>query len=400
MKRPENDKWLDEALAKAIVSEESKPNFEEWKQKHPEAVEMLTSRVSRQTSVTQHPLKILRIIIKNPITKIAAMLAVVIVAGAIAMAVGLSIYRHHFEGKGRDGEYVFTTESEVIYEAPADANGKTSHTVVYNSTMTSMDYHPPNGVTVATEAEKVEQMQQDLEEIDWLRQHDERELTGVTDSWVNGRFHRTYHFRYTLADGRVIIMGEGDPDLQKRPTPEQIKRDHAEIDCLRAQGQRELVSIIESNVEGHISRTCIYEYTLGDGRTETVGEGGPDPNTWTPVLSPEQKKEVWRLRSLKQGEYLGDLDREIHGHTFSCETYIFTLADGTIVTHAVGVRKHRKTHLTDADWEELHSLKEADAGQYLDTYEEEIRDQVFVLVRKRYILNDGTEVIKSIGKPK
>jgi hypothetical protein len=332
--------------------------------------------------------------------KVAAVLAIVVGAGAIAMEVGLRIYRYHFEGQGRDGEYIFKTEPEVIYEAPADANGETSHTVVTSGSMTTMAYHPPDGVTDATEAEKVEQMQQDLEEIDWLRQRDERELTGVTDSWVNGRFHRTCHFRYTLADGRIISMGEGDPDLRKRPTPEQSKRDHAEIDLLRAQGQRELVRIVESDVEGHIRRTCIYEYTLSDGRTKTVGESDPDPNVRIPVLRPEQDKEVWRLRSLKQGEYLGDLDREIHGHIFSCETYIFTLADGTVVTHAVGERKHRKTHLTDVDWEELRSLREADAGQYLGTYEEEIRGRVFVFVKKRYILSDGTEVIKSVGKPK
>ncbi len=400
MKRPENDKWLDDALAEVIGSEKPEPNFEQWKQNHPQAVEMLISRAGRVLSASKRPLSIRRIIMKNPITKIAAVLAVVIGAGAIVMAVGLRIYRHHFEGQGRDGEYVFTTESEVIYEAPADSNGKTSHSVVSNNTTTSMAYHPPNGVTNATEAEKVEQMQQDLEEIDWLRQRDERELTGVTDSWVNGRFHRTCHFHYTLADGRVISMGEGDPDLQKRPTPEQSKRDHAEIDRLRAQSQRELVRIVESDVEGHIFRTCMYEYTLSDGRTKTVGESDSDPNVRIPVLSPEQDKEVWRLRSLKQGEYIGDLNREINGHIFSCETYLFTLADGTVVTHAVGDRKGRKIYLTDADWEELHSLREADAGQYLDTHEEEIRGRVFVFVQKRYILSDGTEVIESVGKPK
>ncbi|MHC4431868.1 MAG: hypothetical protein ACYTBS_08520 [Planctomycetota bacterium] len=331
--------------------------------------------------------------------KAAAVIAVVIGAGAIAMAVGIKIYRHHFEGQGRDGEYIFTTESEVIYEEPADTNDKSSHTVVSSSTMTSMAYHPPNGVTDATEAEKVEQMQQDLEEIDGLRQRDERELTGVTDSWVNGRFHRTCHFRYTLADGRVVNMGEGDPDLKKRPTPEQSRRDHTEIDLLRAQGKRELVRIVESDVEGQIFRTCMYEYTLSDGRTKTVGESDPDPNVRTPVLGPEQDKEVWRLRSLKQGEYVGDLDREINGHIFSCETYLFTLADGTVVTHVVGERKGRKIYLTDADREELRALMMPETGELLDTTEREVRGQIFRFVRRRYILSDGTEVIKSVGKP-
>ncbi|MFQ6035357.1 MAG: hypothetical protein ACE5NM_05850, partial [Sedimentisphaerales bacterium] len=60
MKRPENDNWLDEALTKAIGSEKSKTNFEEWKEDHPEAIEMLTSRADRQASVTVRPLSIRR----------------------------------------------------------------------------------------------------------------------------------------------------------------------------------------------------------------------------------------------------------------------------------------------------------------------------------------------------
>jgi len=47
MKRPENDKLLDEALSETIGSKKSRTNFEQWKQKYPEAVEMLTSRTSR-----------------------------------------------------------------------------------------------------------------------------------------------------------------------------------------------------------------------------------------------------------------------------------------------------------------------------------------------------------------
>jgi len=79
MKRPENNNWLDEALTKAIGSEKSKPDFEKWKQEHPEAVEILTSRVGRQPSATIRPLSIGRIIMKSPITKLAAAAAIIIV---------------------------------------------------------------------------------------------------------------------------------------------------------------------------------------------------------------------------------------------------------------------------------------------------------------------------------
>jgi len=84
MKRPENDKWLDEALSETIGSKKPRTDFEAWKQKHPEAVEMLTSRVNRRTSASKHPLSIRNIIMKSPITKLAA-------AAVIIVAIGLLI---------------------------------------------------------------------------------------------------------------------------------------------------------------------------------------------------------------------------------------------------------------------------------------------------------------------
>ena len=79
MKRPENDKWLDEALSETIGSKKPRTDFEQWKQKHPEAVEMLTSRADKQASASPGPLTIRRIIMKSPITKLAAA-AVIIIA--------------------------------------------------------------------------------------------------------------------------------------------------------------------------------------------------------------------------------------------------------------------------------------------------------------------------------
>lgn len=223
------------------------------------------------------------------------------------------------------------------------------------------------------------------------------DLTAVVDSWVNGNFHRTCCFKYTLADGRVFNMGEGDPHEQKR-TPEQIARDHKEIDRLRKQGKRELVRIIETDVGGSIHRVCIYAYQLSDGRTQTVGKGDPDKKANNPNLNPEQSEEVWRLRGLKRGEFLGNLEREIHGLRFVCETYLFTLEDGTVVTHAVGSREGRKEHLTEADWQEFRSLG-PEAGKLLDVTEKEVHGRRFRFERRLYILSDGTEFIHANGTP-
>ncbi len=95
MKCPENNSfehaldkdWLDEALSKAIGSE-TKANFEKWKQEHPQAVEILTSRARSKPSVYKHPLNIRNIIMKSPLTKLA--IAAIV---AIACLIGLSLWR-------------------------------------------------------------------------------------------------------------------------------------------------------------------------------------------------------------------------------------------------------------------------------------------------------------------
>lgn len=81
MERFEDNNWLDEALTEAIGSEGKKPDFEKWKQTHRRAVEMFTSRAGREEPAYSRPLNIGRIIMKSPITKIAA--AIVIVTGVL-----------------------------------------------------------------------------------------------------------------------------------------------------------------------------------------------------------------------------------------------------------------------------------------------------------------------------
>jgi len=77
MERPENNKWLDEALSDVIGSKKTLTDFEQWKQQHQDAVKMLTSRASGST-VSKRPLIIRNTIMKNPITKLAAAAVIVI----------------------------------------------------------------------------------------------------------------------------------------------------------------------------------------------------------------------------------------------------------------------------------------------------------------------------------
>ncbi|MHC4572256.1 MAG: LolA family protein [Planctomycetota bacterium] len=86
MKRPDNNKWLDELLGEAIGSEKSEPNFEKWQHAHRKAVEMLTSRAHEQSSVHKRLLSIRRTIMKSRIAQIAAA-AVIIIAVALSINV-------------------------------------------------------------------------------------------------------------------------------------------------------------------------------------------------------------------------------------------------------------------------------------------------------------------------
>ena len=87
MERPENDKWLDEALTAVIGSTGTRADFKQWKQKHPQAVEMLTARAGDEALASPGSHKIRRTILKSPITKLAAAAAII-----VAVLVGITLF--------------------------------------------------------------------------------------------------------------------------------------------------------------------------------------------------------------------------------------------------------------------------------------------------------------------
>jgi len=82
MNRQDNDKWLDEALTEVIGSQKPRTDFAKWKNDHPDAVKMLTSRAKRRHDASERPSSVWRTIMKSPLTKLAA--AAVLVIAAIA----------------------------------------------------------------------------------------------------------------------------------------------------------------------------------------------------------------------------------------------------------------------------------------------------------------------------
>jgi len=108
MKRPENNEWLDKVLSETIGSKKPRADFEHFKRKHPDAVEMLTSRAGAN-SASRDPLTIRNIIMKSPFTKIAAA-AVLIIAAFVGV--------RHFGGSIDGTTVAFAQITENMNKMP------------------------------------------------------------------------------------------------------------------------------------------------------------------------------------------------------------------------------------------------------------------------------------------
>ena len=105
MKRPENNEWLDKVLSETIGSKKPQADFENFKQKHPHAVETLTSRAKSEIPTIKYPHNIRNIIMKSPITKFAAAAAII-----IAVLIGIG----HF---GRNGSSIALADITEQFES-------------------------------------------------------------------------------------------------------------------------------------------------------------------------------------------------------------------------------------------------------------------------------------------
>ena len=147
-----------------------------------------------------------------------------------------------------------------------------------------------------------------------------------------------------LGDGRTVtnsrMVGVTVDPNQTIDVDQKIK-DLEEVDLLRQQDtSRELVGVVDTEVNGKMQpRHFSFKYVLSDGREIKIGEGDPDT-------------------------------------------------------------QDRETSLTEAQEDEVISLLREDKYEELDIKEKEVRGRVFVFKRQRYVLSDGTEVIKSVGRPK
>jgi len=184
-----------------------------------------------------------RTIMKNPITKIAAVLAIVIGLGAIAV-VGVNIGRYYYYGKTDDGAHIFISEDHETF-------------------------------VITDEVTDVEQKRRDLEEIELLSQQDKRELLNVAETIIGTYRLKTHKYRYQLSDGRTEDMGEAADDMPvySQEQWEEFRPQLQEFRRLQKAGPGEDLGTYEETVEGRVFSFKRERYFLSDG-TEVIWSVG------------------------------------------------------------------------------------------------------------------------------
>ena len=125
-------------------------------------------------------------------------------------------------------------------------------------------------------------------------------------------------------------------------SPEHAVRVMEELDLLKQQGNRKLVRVSETEVNGQLdSRYLIYEYALSDG--QVIEDGDFDPAlTNTRTLVGVRQEELSRLlrerrRQEEKGQELATTEeRQVYGRVFTFKKRRFVLSDGTEVIHSIG----------------------------------------------------------------
>ena len=320
-------------------------------------------------------------IMKNPIIKFAAVIVLICMGIAAAAVVGVKIYKYHYFDKDEEGRHrVLREDGQSMW-------------VFSNKT-----------------ADNPELAVQTAEEMDLLKQQGIKELVSVHEIEVNGQpGGRRLGYEYTLSDGRTIRQFEDDPDTQDRESSLTQAQEDEIINLLRAD-EYVTIGFEEKEVMG---RTFSFErnrFVLSDGTEVIKSIGKPteerQDTTRTVVRDPKEaeqilkdKREIANLRQQDKRKLItvkelvanGELDIRVFG-------YQYQLSDGR--TMDIGEGGELNHILNKEQRQEWRQLKKAGQGEDLGTYEQKVKNQLFVFTRQRFILSDGTEVIDSHGTPK
>lgn len=302
-----------------------------------------------------------------------------------------------------------------------------------------MEKHPERGYIVQSEdghsvmnitedhAASPEQAVETAEEIALLKQQGQRELVGVTEVEVNGQLDgRVLSWKYSLADGRTITVGERDPD-DRAPMTLTGER--------YAEASRLLRQDTSGRSVGHFVTTDQGTYRLSpdgketptfdrefqgrtftfDKHTVTLSDGtevawsfgllredspaGARSTAVNPGPLPKDLQEYDALRKQGKGQLMGVRELSARGEVdMRVHVYRYQLSDGRTIN--MNEDGGGKWFLSSAQRQECVQARKAGSGQDLGTYEEEVMGRTFVFTRQRFVLSDGTELIWSSGNPK
>jgi len=170
--------------------------------------------------------------------KYAAVIALIF--SGVVTVVGVNIGKYYYMGKDDAGVHIFMSEDR--------------------ESVVTMDNN---------EVTDVEQTRNDLQEIEMLRQQDNRQLIGVDELVANGKLERrVFTYQYQLSDGRTMDMREADElnfVLNQKQRQECIQCWHA--------GSGEDLGTYEQNVKGRLFVFKQKKFVLSDG-TEIISSVG------------------------------------------------------------------------------------------------------------------------------
>jgi hypothetical protein len=243
------------------------------------------------------------------------------------------------------------------------------------------------------------------------------EFASEDDHGVAVSVYTTTTTLITDEDGNIHEFStEPKPDSDFTIDVEQKRKDLEEIDVLRQQNKRELVGVIETQVEGQVGRTYSYKYVLADGRETTMGEGDPEEQKELKDLEKllsVDVKEVWKLRRERKGELLEPEEKEIKGKLFVFKRFKTTLSNGLEVIHSIGVPKERASELEsmspraitgrttsgliEEQAKEIEALRKQDKRELLKVIETEVEGEIGRTYIYNYVLADGKEISMGEG---
>jgi len=233
--------------------------------------------------------------------------------------------------------------------------------------------------------------------------------TGLAAATVVGVKIYKYHYFDKDEEGRHRVLREDGRSMwvfsnKTADNPELAVQTAEEMDLLKQQGIKELVSVHEIEVNGRLGRRRLgYKYTLSDGRTIRQYEDDPDTQDRESSLTQAQEDEIINL--LRADEYvtIGFEEKEVRGRTFSFERNRFVLSDGTEVIKSIGkpseerqdtirtvVRDPKEAEQILKEKREIANLRQQDKRKLIGIKELKANDEldlrVFVY---QYKLSDG-----------